>query len=243
MSFQTYGTPEWMYQALKGIFKAILGITYDVKSFGQEKLNQIPKGQGFIIAANHGSIVDAFVMGLEVDTHRVRFVGRQRTLWGNPVFGKINDIIGTIPVPERKSKNKSLVVKVSVEAVKQGACVGIFPEGAILPWRKSFQGKTGVARIALEGHCPVVPVGLIGTDGLWPYGAKMPRLGRPVRMYVGNPIWLDDYYDMHQNFDVTRYVTDLIMREIRKESGWYGVPPEKIIELYRHYEKLSPPEV
>ncbi len=235
-------TPEWMYRCLKGIFKVILGTTYDVKSFGTENLQLIPENQGFIMAANHGSIVDAFVMGLEVDSHRVRFVGRQRTLWANPLFGKLNDIIGTIPVPERKVKDKSMVINVSISAIKQGACVGIFPEGAILPWRKSFEGKTGVARIALASNCPVVPVGLLGTDGLWPYGAKMPRLGRPVRMYVGKPLWFDEFYGMQNNYEVVRYVTDLIMREVRRESGWYDVPADKIVALYRRYKRLVKPK-
>ncbi len=238
-----YETPEWAYRCLKGIFRTILGITYDVKSEGLELLDEIPSNQGFLMAANHGSIVDAFVMGLEVRNHRVRFVGRQRTLWANPIFGKINDIIGTIPVPERREKNKAVVIKISVEAVKQGACVGIFPEGAILRRRKSFEGKTGMARIALEAGCPIVPVGLLGTDGLWPYGAKMPRLGRPVRMYVGSPIWFEEYYGLQENHAVVRYVTDLVMKEIRALSGWYDVPPNKIIELYRHYESLSKPQI
>ncbi len=240
---KAYLTPEWTYLSIKGIFRTILGITYDVKSYGKENLKQLPPNQGFILAANHGSIVDAFVMGLEVDSHRVRFVGRQRTLWSNPVFGKLNDIIGTIPVPERKAKDKSAVIRVSVQALKEGACIGIYPEGAILRRRKAFNGKTGTARMALQAGVPIVPVGLLGTDGLWPYGAKMPRLGRPVRMYVGEPLWFDKFHGMQDNYEVVRYVTDVMMKEIRALSGWYGVPNDKIIELYRHYENLQEPRI
>lgn len=238
-----YRTPEWTYLSIKAVFRAILGLTYDVKSYGREILKTLPEEQGFILAANHGSIVDAFVMGLEVDSHRVRFVGRQRTLWSNPLFGKLNDIIGTIPVPERKNKNKTAVIEVSVKALKEGACIGIYPEGAILSRRKAFNGKTGTARMALEAEVPIVPIGLLGTDGLWPYGAKMPRLGRPVRMYVGEPLWFEKYHGMQENHEVVRYVTDVMMKEIRKLSGWYGVPNEEIIKYYRHYENLKEPTI
>lgn len=237
----TYNTPEWAYHSLQVIFRSILRVTYNVKSYRLENLNEIQENQGFIVASNHGSIVDAFVMALEIPKHRVRFVGRQRTLWANPLFGKLNDIVGTIPVPERRVKDKSLVIRVSVDAIKQGACVGIFPEGAIMKSRKAFEGKTGTVRIALEANAPIVPIGLINTNGLWPYGAKMPRLGRPVRMWVGKPLWFKEYAYQHNDREVVRYVTDVLMREIRRLSGWYNVPNEKIRELYPHYENLSPP--
>ncbi len=238
-----YKTPEWMYQSIKGVFKFMMRMTYDVKTYGVDNLDEIDNNKGFILAANHGSIVDALVMGLEIDSHRVRFLGRQRTLWGNPVFGKLNDILGTIPVPERLDKEKSSVIEVTVKSLKDRACVGIFPEGAILQRRKKFEGKTGTARIALEAGVPIVPVGLLGTDGLWPYGAKMPRLGRKVKMYVGEPVYFDDYHGLQDNFEVVRYVRDLSMQSIRKVSGWYNVPKKDIVELYNYYNKLPKPTI
>lgn len=238
-----YNTSEWAYRAIKGIFKSILRVTYDVRIHDTDNLLEISSDQGFIMASNHGSIVDAFVMGLMVDSHRVRFVGRQRTLWANPFFGKINDIVGTIPVPESTSKDKSAVVEVCVEALKNGACVGIFPEGAILKRRKAFYGRTGMTRMMLEAGVPVVPIGLLGTDGLWPYGAKMPRLGKPVEMIIGKPMYFDEYHGMHNNKEIVKFVTDTVMKEIRSLSAWYAVPNEDIVELYQYYEKLAKPTV
>lgn len=234
---------EYTYRSAKGIFKAILKFSYAVSSDGLFFLEQMKEKEGFLMAANHGSIVDAFVMGLEVDSHKIRFVGRHRTLWGNPFFGKINNVIGTIPVPERTAGNKTTVIDSSVDALRDGAAVGIFPEGAILNRRKKFEGKTGTARMALEAGSPVVPVGLIGTDGLWPYGAKMPRLGVTVHMIVGAPLYFDKYHGMQDNFDVVNHVRDVIMREIRRLSGWYAVPDEHIIKWHRHYERLTPPKI
>lgn len=223
------------------MFRTILRLTYDVQTYDTDNLLEIPENQGFVMASNHGSIVDAFVMGLMVDSHRVRFVGRQRTLWSNPFFGKINDIVGTIPVPDSKEKGKSLVVEACVSALKQGACIGIFPEGAILQRRKAFGGRTGMARMILAAGVPVVPIGLYGTDGLWPYGAKMPRLGKPVEMVVGKPLYFDKYHGMHENREVVRFVTDCVMKEIRILSAWYDVPKEYIVEQYKKYENLITP--
>jgi 1-acyl-sn-glycerol-3-phosphate acyltransferase len=239
--FKPYKTSEWAYQSIKGVFRSILKLTYDVRVYDVDNLRELSRDQGFVLASNHGSIVDAFVMGLMVDTHRVRFVGRQRTLWANPIFGKINDIVGTIPVPESRDKNKSAVVDACVNALKMGACIGIFPEGAILQRRKAFQGRSGLARMILEAGVPVVPVGLLGTDGLWPYGAKMPRIGKPVEMFVGKPLYFDDYHGMHGDREVVKYATDVVMKEIRALSGWYHVPPEIIVEHYEYYKTIKPP--
>ena len=225
------------YKIVKNIFKVILLLTYDVSSYKLENLDEIDFKKGFIMAANHGSIVDAFVMGLEVNKHRVRFLGRQRTLWSNPIFAKINNVVGTIPVPERTVKNKNVVVEAAVASLKKGDCLGIFPEGAILNRRKKFEGKTGTARMALEAEVPIVPVGLIGTNGLWPYGAKIPRLGRPVEMYVGKPLYFDEYHGMQNDFPTVRKVTDIMMKEIRVESGWWDVPATNITEHYEYYKK------
>ncbi|MDH5402117.1 MAG: 1-acyl-sn-glycerol-3-phosphate acyltransferase [Candidatus Heimdallarchaeota archaeon] len=238
-----YATSEWAYESIKGFFRFLLMLTYDVKTYTLDRLDELPSTQGFVMCSNHGSIVDALVMGVEVRSHRVRFLGRQRTMWANPIMGKMNDILGTIPVPESKVKDKSLVVRVSVNALKSGACIGIFPEGAILRRRKKFEGRSGMARMILEAGVPVVPTGLLGTDGLWPYGAKMPRLGRPVEFFVGKPLYFDEYHGMQDNREVVRYVTDVIMREIRKESGWYDVPNDQIVKLYQHYQNLQPPKI
>ncbi|MHA2171666.1 MAG: lysophospholipid acyltransferase family protein [Candidatus Kariarchaeaceae archaeon] len=238
-----YKTSEWAYKAIKGVFRAILRLTYDVRVYNVDNLEELPTNQGFIMASNHGSIVDAFVMGLMVETHRVRFVGRQRTLWANPIFGRINDIVGTIPVPESRIKNKSAVVETCVNALKQGACIGIFPEGAILPRRKTYEGRTGMARMVLEAGVPVVPIGLLGTDGLWPYGAKMPRLGKPVQMFVGTPLYFDQFHGLHENREIVRYVTDVVMKELRSLSGWHNVPAPIIVEHYEYYQSIEQPSL
>ncbi|MCE7734420.1 MAG: 1-acyl-sn-glycerol-3-phosphate acyltransferase [Candidatus Heimdallarchaeota archaeon] len=238
-----YKTSEWAYRAIKGIFKSILRITYDVRIHNSDNLLEISPDQGFIMASNHGSIVDAFVMGLMVDSHRVRFVGRQKSLWSNPIFGRINDIVGTIPVPERTVKNKTAVVDVCVDALKKGACIGIFPEGAILKRRKAHFGKSGMARMMLEAGVPVVPIGLLGTDGLWPYGAKMPRLGKPVEMIIGKPMYFDEYHGMQNNREVVKHITDTVMKEIRNLSAWYAVPNEEVVNAYHYYDKLVKPTI
>ncbi|MFV2016590.1 MAG: hypothetical protein ACC656_14265, partial [Candidatus Heimdallarchaeota archaeon] len=58
---------------------------------------------------------------------------------------------------------------------------------------------------------------------------------------IGKPLYFDQYHGMHHNKEVVKYVTDIVMREIRKLSAWYSVPNEDIVELYHYYDKLAEP--
>ena len=54
-------------------------------------------------------------------------------------------------------------------------------------------GKTGAARLAAETGAPVVPIGLWGTEQVWPRSSRLPdmtQLVRPprVRVSVGSPL-------------------------------------------------------
>ena len=58
----------------------------------------------------------------------------------------------------------------AVEAVEDGECVGVYPEGTITrdPDGWPMRGKTGAARIALATGCPVIPIGQWGAQELLP---------------------------------------------------------------------------
>lgn len=75
-----------------------------------------------------------------------------------------------------------------------------------------------MARIALEGQAPVVPVAIIGTFKLWPYDRKLPRAGR-TEIRFGKPLSFERHYATPADRFVLRSVTDEIMYEIMMLSG------------------------
>ncbi len=229
--------PEWQYRAFKNFVRLLSYLFYNVYAKGRKNLSLLPEYGPYLMVANHHSVIDALFMGLQTKG-KVRFVGRHKTLWKNKFFAKINTLFGTIPVPESRG-TKSRVVETAVMALKRGFIIGIFPEGAILRHRKSFEGRTGAARMILEAEVPLVPVGIIGTDGVWPYGAIMPKIGRHVELHFGKPMYFDEFYGQHNNRQITRLVTDIFMWEVRKLSRWYGVPIPVAVELFKRYKKLS----
>ena len=186
----------------------------------------------YVIAGNHHSTIDALIMGLFVP-HRIHFLGKHSALWHNKTWATINDFFGTIPVHKKGGNDMAIQAGLDV-LMKQKRVLGIFPEGAILPKRKAFEGKVGVAIFALTAGVPVVPVGILGTEDVLPYPeygrpAVWPRIGRHVEFHVSPPMYFDEYNK--DSKEDLRAVTDKIMKEIRIASKGYGCPPPIIKNL------------
>jgi 1-acyl-sn-glycerol-3-phosphate acyltransferase len=89
----------------------------------------------------------------------------------------------------------------------------VYPEGTRTPDGRLYRGKTGMARIALDGHFPVLPVGVLGTFEAFPADRKLPRRGQ-VEVRFGKPLRFDRYNDRPADQFLLRSVTDEIMYEI-----------------------------
>ncbi|MHA2113434.1 MAG: lysophospholipid acyltransferase family protein [Candidatus Hodarchaeales archaeon] len=218
------------YEFIRRIVKFSAKVGYRLGVEGQENLTEHINGlgDGAIFAANHESVIDAFLMGLIVPTEipRVQFLGKQSALWRNRFWGSMMDYFGVIPV-QRKGKGNEEAIRKGLEVLQRRQALGIFPEGHIRYSRKSLEGKVGVARFAFETDSPVVPVGIVGTDGVLPFGGNWPSAGKKVTLTIGEPIYLSYDYDKSDIFSISalRSATDLIMHNIRILSEGYGINP------------------
>ena len=77
----------------------------------------------------------------------------------------------------------------------RGYSVAVMPEGRLVPESDRpegvGQGRPGISRIATSANVCVLPVGLTGTENVWPIGKAFPllRLSRPiVKVRFGNPV-------------------------------------------------------
>ena len=222
---------------------------YRLEIDGQDKLlnNMDDLKEGVIFAGNHESVIDAFLMGLvvppELKEKRIYFLGKKSALWRNRFWGTMMDYFGVIPVLKRGNQD---AVRRGIDVLLHNQALGIFPEGHIRYSRKELEGKIGVARFAFETDSPVIPVGIIGTDGILPYGGNWPSPGKKVTLRVGNPIFLHAY-DQKDIYDpyALRAATDLIMHEIRILSQGYGIPPYEAHSLRCMegiYQIITPPK-
>ncbi|NKE59180.1 1-acyl-sn-glycerol-3-phosphate acyltransferase [Lentzea sp. PSKA42] len=180
--------------------------------------HHVPGNGGVILAFNHLSNADtvaAVVFALM--SHRVPRVLAKASLWRIPVFGRVMRSGGHIPV-ERGTVKASEALRPAVEALREGKCVMVFPEGTFTndPENWPMKGKSGVARMALESRVPVIPVAAWGTQDLLPRGTILPRLlpRKKVEVVAGAPVDLSDLYDLELTAEVLGEATARVMDAI-----------------------------
>lgn len=182
----------WAYTVAATILRpTLLAATSRTWSGGEH----VPATGGCVVALNHVTKVDPlFAAHFLYDHGRLSRYLAKSGLFRVKGLGFFLDAAGQIPV-ERESSGASAYTA-AVEAVREGKCVVVYPEGTITrdPGLWPMTGKTGAARIALETGCPVIPVAQWGTqDVLAPYG-KVPDLlpRKRVQVTAGPPVDLAD---------------------------------------------------
>jgi putative phosphoserine phosphatase/1-acylglycerol-3-phosphate O-acyltransferase len=71
-------------------------------------------------------------------------------------------------------------LKAAAEALERGEMVALMPQGTIPRGLAFFEpklkGRWGAARLAAMTGAPVIPIGLWGTENVWPRSARFPNV-------------------------------------------------------------------
>jgi 1-acyl-sn-glycerol-3-phosphate acyltransferase len=187
----------------------ILRLVYRPRAVG---LENVPETGPAILASNHLSFVDSLFIPLLLK-RRVVFLGKSEYFdsWRTRWFVRS---VGVIPVRREGGAAADAAIRAGIKALREGHLVALYPEGTRSPDGRLYRGKTGVARMALEGQAPVIPVCVKGTERVMPIGARLPRLVGRVELTYGAPLRFERYYDRARDRFVLRSVTDEIMYEI-----------------------------
>lgn len=181
-------------------------------------LENLPKQGGFVMAANHASHLDEFlILGdvMRATGRKAHALADQKTWFEDSRVKRwIARRYETIPVARGDDSTAS--IGMAVDCLRRDEIVLIYPEGTRSRDGQLQRGKTGVSRIALAGRVPIVPVGLRGTFELLPRGKSFPDLGRrkTVSIAFGQPIQLDACFDRQDHGPHHRWITDWVMLEI-----------------------------
>ena len=179
---------------------------------------KIPATGGCIVVLNHISHVDPLLAAHFVYDHgRLPRYLAKSGLFKNAQLARFLRAAGQIPV-ERLSRNAAGAFDAAVQAVRDGECVVIYPEGTLTrdPGLWPMVGKSGAARIALATGCPVIPIGQWGAHELLPPYTVTPRLvpRKHIVMKAGDPVELDDLITKPHTAAVITEATARIMAAI-----------------------------
>lgn len=181
---------------MPGGLPSITEALFPYARFRFEHLERIPAQGPAIVVANHRSYFDPIVLGMAVlKAGRLpRFLGKKEVT-DAPVIGPIVRGLGTIRVDRGTGSDEPL--RRAAQAIDAGEVVVIMPQGTIPRGEEFFdpvlKGRTGAARLAAMTGATVVPVGLWGTELVWPRSERLPKvwnlLNPPhVLANVGSPV-------------------------------------------------------
>jgi len=170
----------------------------------------IPHGAA-MLAGNHVSYMDPVLLWC-ASPRPVHFMAKSE-LWESRFLGWLLSRLLAFPV--RRGEPDRTAISTATTLLTSGEVVGVFPEGTRQFDTRDALGAAqgGAAFIALRADAPVVPVAFVGTDRVWPKGARLPRLARTF-IFVGSPVYPGDILPEGGRKERVGVLTDQIMGRI-----------------------------
>src|SRR5579884_4424033 len=174
-----HGVVPIVYWLVRGVLQPFFLIYFRMERIGREHL---PKDGPVILAANHRSFLDPFVIAC-MARRPLYYVAKQE-LFNRRWQAWILAALGAFPV--NRGAGDAQMIETAKAILARGESVLIFPEGTRIRPGSLGRPRRGVGRLALETGAPVVPVAVIGTEAVrrgWrirPHKVRI-RAGRALR--------------------------------------------------------------
>jgi len=174
------GVNWFMYVIARGILQPAFLIYLRLTRIGREHARV---NGPLIVAANHRSFLDPFVIGATLPWGRPLHYVAKVELFGPRWQGWLLNRLGAYPVRRGQSDDETLVT--SHEVLDRGGAICIFPEGTRIRTGSLARPKRGFGRLALETGAAVLPVAVHGSDQVRRGMAIRPR---KVRVRAGRAL-------------------------------------------------------
>jgi 1-acyl-sn-glycerol-3-phosphate acyltransferase len=135
-------------------------------------LENLPRSGPVLIAGNHDSQMDPVAIGVAARKHRQIRALAKSTLWDVKPLAPILNGMGQIPI--QRGKGDVGALDKAIEALREGACIGVFPEGTRSLGRE-LRARSGIGRLAEA--VPETEIVLVAVTGTTDY-ARFPKRPR-----------------------------------------------------------------
>lgn len=203
-----------IYGIVRVTFQAFFVTYFRMKRIGRE---HIPPRGAVIIASNHRSFLDPFVIAC-MARRPMYYVAKKEIFGYNPVLSWLLASLGAFPVD--RGAGDAEFIKTATAILKRGDIVLIFPEGTRTRPGPLGRARRGVGRLALQTGVPVVPVAVLGTEAI--------RRGwriRPHRVMIRAGRALSFPHVADPSPELAGAVTDRIWPRVMLQWEWLGGAP------------------
>jgi len=196
--------PDWAYE-LTRFLTSLYG--YTLLRARAISVENVPGTGAVILAPNHFSFMDHFLMGCYI-RRKVRFMAKSQLFKGPMQF--IYTHGGVFPV-RRGARDEEAFITAETILTRGGAITMYCEGGRSRTGKVSEQAKRGIGRLALETGAPVVPIAIHGSSRI----RNWKRLQFPkVTIQYGEPIAWEAIADPTR--EQQQAVADQILIEIRR---------------------------
>jgi glycerol-3-phosphate dehydrogenase (NAD(P)+) len=169
------GVNPFIYWTLRAVLVPAFVVYLRLQRIGGERL---PRKGPLLLASNHRSFLDPFVIGALV--RRPVYYMAKRELFEKRWQAWILNALGAFPVD--RGRGDTAAMDTARAILRRGDCVVVFPEGTRVRSGPLGSPRRGVGRLALETGAPVAPVAVFGTEHVRRGWLVRPRR---VRVRVG----------------------------------------------------------
>lgn len=173
----------------------------------------VPASGAYVLVANHCSLADPPIIGWAVGRRHgrvIHFMAKEEMRrW--PVIGWLAQRSAVFFV--RRGEGDRASQRIALETLAAGDPIAVFPEGTRSRDGRMRDGKAGATLLAMRSGVPILPVGISGSQRLFPGQTRVPHRSH-LTLRIGAPFRLEHQPDGRLDREALAAGTDRIMREI-----------------------------
>lgn len=172
-----------LWLTFQTLFRVMTSLMFDLKVYGARN---IPRRGGALLLTNHESYLDPVLIGVRL-RRPLNYMAKSG-LFTHPLFGAAIRNLHAFPV--RQGQGDVGAVRETIQRLRDGHLLNIFPEGTRSENGQLQPLESGVALVVKRAQVPVIPVLIEGSFEAWPRDHRLPR-PHPVHVLYGKPLRLD----------------------------------------------------
>ena len=180
-------------------------------------LDRLPRDGAFILACSHLSPYDVPAL-MRSSPRPIDFVSTKE-VFQNPFVAWLYGNMGTFPLDRSRSDPKT--VRIMLDRLARGRCVGVFPEGRIRKQSESVihggKFRPTLIRLAKLANVPIIPVVVWGADQYKRITSWLPLMRTKYGVIYGEPLIVGDEDQAEEELR-DRY--QRLYRELRAEMDF-----------------------
>jgi 1-acyl-sn-glycerol-3-phosphate acyltransferase len=211
---RTSGVNPIVYRLVRLLFVPFFKLYFRQDRLGRD---HIPAEGPVLLAANHRSFLDPFVIG--ATARRPLYYVAKKELFRQRLTGWFLNALGAFPV-DRGAADQDML-DTARQILARGDAVLMFPEGTRIRHGGLATPKRGIGRLALETGAPVIPVAVTGTEHVRKGWRIRPR---KVRVRAGRALTFPQVDEPSR--ELAQAVTDRVWPCVALQWEWLGgMPP------------------